>query len=217
MHIHHGARGPGITFVDAIAMRINLQRAIEVRAFLHRAFAIILDAAAPEYSLALVVRRLQFEPGIVGIYRTTGKEMADFLGADHDIDSDRISAAKGRMHTVQRRRDWKGIEFLTRNSLRLCLFADRKSRRQIRLVRNSGLRLGPRWRKGKNVHAENAALEKVLRNLQLLRIIVGRWHSRIRPGEAMRMHKAADIAGVVGTGLRHVAVGALRRLCRIIK
>ena len=85
MHVHHGPGGPCIALVDAIAVRIHLQRAIEVRAFLHRAFAVVLDASTPEYGLALVVSAFQFEPGIVGVHRAAGKEVSDFLGADHDI------------------------------------------------------------------------------------------------------------------------------------
>ena len=55
-HIDHRARGPGVALVDHVAVRIHLQRAVEVCAGFHRAVPAILNAilaviqngAAPE-------------------------------------------------------------------------------------------------------------------------------------------------------------------------
>src|SRR5579872_2047148 len=134
MHINHRSRGPRISLVDAVAARIYLQRAVEMRALLHRAFAVVFDASAPEYGLAFVVGSLQFEPGIVGINRATRKEMPDFLGSNHHIHPNRISSTDGWLYAVEGRCDWNDLSVHTRGDLHLRLFADREGRRQIRPV-----------------------------------------------------------------------------------
>ena len=101
-HIHDGSRGPGVALVDGIAVRVDLQRAIEVRAFFHRTFAIVLHHAAPEDGLAFVVRALQFEPGVVGIDGAAGEKVSNLLGAYDHIHAHGIAAAQGGLHAVQR-------------------------------------------------------------------------------------------------------------------
>src|SRR5580692_9661256 len=58
-HIYHRTRSPGVALVDGIAVSIDLQRSIKVRAFFHRTFALVFDHAAPKNRLAFVVRTLQ--------------------------------------------------------------------------------------------------------------------------------------------------------------
>ena len=125
------AGGPCIALVDAVAVRIHLQRAIEVSAFLHRPFSVVFDAAAPEYSLALVVRGLKFEPCVVGIDRAPGKEVSDLLGANHNINTNRISATNNRLYPVQRRGNRDDFDLAAWGIFRLRLFTDRKRRREV--------------------------------------------------------------------------------------
>jgi hypothetical protein len=108
-HIYDGARGPGIALVDGIAVCVDLQRTIEMRAFFHRTFAIILDHATPEDCLALVVDALQFKPRVVGVDGAAGEKVSDLLGANDDIDADGIAAAQRRLHAVQRGSDWRSF------------------------------------------------------------------------------------------------------------
>src|SRR5258707_12336183 len=55
MYVNNRACRPGVPLVDGIAVPIDLQRTIEVRPGLDRAFAIILDLAAPENHLAFFI------------------------------------------------------------------------------------------------------------------------------------------------------------------
>ena len=114
-HIHDRARRPRVALVDRIAVRIDLQRPVEVRSLLYRTLAVILDHAAPENGLAFVVGALQFEPGIVGIDGPTGEKVSDLLGAHHHIHANRVAAAQGRLHAIQRRGD--GRDFTRRSRL----------------------------------------------------------------------------------------------------
>ena len=109
--INHGARGPGIALVDGVAVRVDLQRAVKVRALFHRAVAIVFDHAAPENGLALVVRSLQFEPGVVGIDGAAGKEVADLFRADNHVNAYGITPADNGLHTAQRRGDGNNLSF----------------------------------------------------------------------------------------------------------
>ena len=106
-HIHHRTRGPGIAFVNRIAVSIDLQRPVEVCALFHRTFAVVFYHPAPEDGLALVVRAFEFEPCVVGIDRATGEEMADLFGANHHVDPHIVAAAQRGLQTVQRSRDWR--------------------------------------------------------------------------------------------------------------
>jgi len=56
--------------------------------------------------LALVVDSFQFQPRIVGVDGTAGKEVSDALGANDDIDAHRVTTTNGGLHTIQRRGDW---------------------------------------------------------------------------------------------------------------
>src|SRR5262249_22777298 len=58
MNVSDGTRGPGVAFVDPVAMLIEPQRTIEVRAPLNWPFAVVFDFPAPKNDLPLVVHRL---------------------------------------------------------------------------------------------------------------------------------------------------------------
>src|SRR4029077_20036781 len=48
MDVNNGACRPRISFVNRIAVPVDLQRTVEVRPGLDRAFAVVLDLPAPE-------------------------------------------------------------------------------------------------------------------------------------------------------------------------
>jgi hypothetical protein len=100
-NIDDRARGPCIALVDGIAVRIDLQRTIEVGAFFDGTLATVFDHARPENGLASVVGAFEFQPGIVGIDRAAGKEVADFLGAYDDVHANRIAPAQRRLHFIE--------------------------------------------------------------------------------------------------------------------
>ncbi len=111
-------------------MLVNLQRAIEVRALLHRAFAVVLDHTAPENGLAFVVSGFQFQPGVIGVHGTAGKEVADFLSAHHNIHALSVSATYDRLHAIQR--SGNGRRFgRCRGDLRFRFFSDGKRCRNV--------------------------------------------------------------------------------------
>ncbi len=122
-YVNNGARGPGVAFVDRIAVCVYLQGAIKMRTLFDRAPAVVLDHAAPENRLALVIDSFEFEPGIVGIDGTSGEEVANALGANHDIDADGVAAADGGLHPVERRRDRGGFGSGAGRDFGLCFFA----------------------------------------------------------------------------------------------
>ena len=101
-HINGGARRPCVPLVDHVAVLVNLQRAVEVRSGFDWPFAIVLDHAAPEDDLALVVGGLQFQPGVVGVDSATGEKVADLYCADDHDDSYGDSAAQYWLNTIER-------------------------------------------------------------------------------------------------------------------
>ena len=107
--VNHGARGPGVALVDGIAVAIDLQRAVKVRALFHRTVAVVFDHAAPENGLALLVGSLQFEPGVVGIDGAAGKKVADLFRADNHVDAHGITTADNGLHPAERRGDGSNL------------------------------------------------------------------------------------------------------------
>src|SRR6266851_8102419 len=77
MDVDNRPRGPGVSFVDGIAVPINLQRTIEVRPRLDRTFAAVLHLSAPENCLAFLIRGLKLKPDIEGVHRSAGEEVPD--------------------------------------------------------------------------------------------------------------------------------------------
>src|ERR1700751_3196919 len=67
--VNGGARGPGIAFVDGIAVRINQQRTIKMGAGIDGAFTFVCGAAAPEDRAAFVVGGGKLQPAIESVHR----------------------------------------------------------------------------------------------------------------------------------------------------
>src|ERR1700676_3571624 len=100
-----------------------------MRALFDRAFAIVLDHAAPENRLSLVVDTFEFEPGIVGIDRAAGEEMADAIGANYNIDADGVAATDGGLHAIERGGNASGLNIGTRagRNFRFCFLSHGES------------------------------------------------------------------------------------------
>ena len=104
MHVNDGARGPRVALVDGIAVPVDLQRTIKVRAGLDGAFAVVFDLAAPENLLAFFVGGLQFQPNIEGVYGAPRKEVANLARSNDDVHANIIAAAHGGVRAI----NWSG-------------------------------------------------------------------------------------------------------------
>src|SRR5580704_11589233 len=100
MDINNGASGPGVAFVDGIAVPVNLKRAIEVRPGFDGAFTVVLDLPAPENRLPLFIRGLQFQPHIESVDRAAGEKVPDLACAYNDVHARVIAAAHGRISAI---------------------------------------------------------------------------------------------------------------------
>src|SRR5258708_3145066 len=123
-HIDHSARSPGIPLVDGIAVGVDLQRAVEVRAFFYRAFAAIFDCAAPENCLPFVVDGFQFKPCVVSVDRATGKKMSDLFCAHDYIHAYSVAATQRRLNTVEGSSDGSNLPTGFGGYFALSFFAD---------------------------------------------------------------------------------------------
>src|SRR5438270_3640754 len=74
--VYNCASGPCIPLVDGIAVRIDLQGAVEMSSLFHGAVSVVFDHAAPEDGLAIVIGALEFEPGVVGVDRPAGEKVS---------------------------------------------------------------------------------------------------------------------------------------------
>jgi hypothetical protein len=100
MNINNGASRPGVPFVDGIAVPIDLQRTIEVRARLDGTFAIVLHFTAPENRLSFFIGGLQLQPNVESVYRAAGEEMSDLAGAHNDIHAGIVAAPHRRIGSI---------------------------------------------------------------------------------------------------------------------
>ncbi len=99
--VNGGARGPGIAFIDGIAVRIDQERTVEMRAGIDGAFAFVGGAAAPEDYAAFVVRGGEFEPAIECVHCAARKEVAHLARAYDDIEAVGAVAADGSGGAVE--------------------------------------------------------------------------------------------------------------------
>ena len=99
--VNGGARGPGVAFIDGVAVRINQQRTVEMRAGIDGPFAFIGSAATPENHSALVVRGGEFEPAIECVHCATRKEVTHLAGAYDDIEAVGAVPANGNGGAVE--------------------------------------------------------------------------------------------------------------------
>ncbi len=182
-HVEHAAGLPGVALVDGVAFAIELVGAVEMRALLHRAAAVVLHAAAPRQNAAAGIARLELQPDVEAIHGAAGKEVADLAGAHHGIDA---HGRAGR-ETSRRARRW---------ARRSCRLRGSPSARSVRLPRRRAnveasagasaarrrisiwpLRLFDRAG-GEQIHRDEARLQELLRGLQLLVVVIHGRESR---------------------------------------
>jgi hypothetical protein len=101
--IQQAARLPRVALVDRIAVAVEHQRTVEVRARIHRSLSVIGHAPAPEHSASRCVLALQFKPDIERIHRAAGEEMTDLPRADHHVELHRIAGTERCARLIQRR------------------------------------------------------------------------------------------------------------------
>ena len=99
------ARGPGIPLVDLVAVLVDEQAAVEVRAWLDRARAVVGHRAAVQDRLAVRVHGLELDPHVERVDRAAREEVSDLARADHDFEPDRFAGLDGRVHLAERRDD----------------------------------------------------------------------------------------------------------------
>src|ERR1700682_2815067 len=73
------------------------------------------------------------------------------------------------------------------------------------------------WRHGENVDREKTALQEVFGQLELPSILIDRRYRRVRSRETMRMDEAIDIPAITGSLPRHVTIGALKWIWRVVE
>src|SRR5262249_11912813 len=100
MHVNDGARGPSVALVNGIAVPIDLERTIKVRARLDGPFAIVFDFAAPENRLAFFVRGLQLEPNVERVDGPAGEKVADLARSNDYVHANIVSAANWSISAI---------------------------------------------------------------------------------------------------------------------
>ncbi len=128
--VEQAARLPRVALVDGIAVRIELIRAIEVRA----------GSTGPRPSsvtspLQKIVRPsaswpMQLEPDVERVHRAAREEMSDLARAHHDVEPHRRSGRQDRRGAIERRRQFADFTDHDRRVL-LRLFADREARHRL--------------------------------------------------------------------------------------
>src|SRR5262245_15990881 len=159
--IDNRAARPCVPLVDVVAVPINQQRAIKMRAFFYWSSSGVLNLAAPENDAAFIIGGLQFHPAIEGINGTGGEEVTHFAGSHHQIDSNVVPATDGWIDPVQRRTHRQCHFTASLRSCRLSFFADsERSGQGARRQRcSSGFRCS--GRDSKDVYGHNT-FEEIL-------------------------------------------------------
>ena len=90
-------------------MRIELQRAVEVRAGIHRTFPVVSRFATPEDHPTFAVTGLKFQPAIESINGTAGEKVAELARPHHDFHSDGITAPDSGLGATKGRDQLRGL------------------------------------------------------------------------------------------------------------
>ena len=101
-HVGHRSRGPRIPLVDGIAMTVEQQAAIEMRAFIDRPAAALGGRAAMEQRAPAIVGRLEFHPHIESVDSAAREEMPDLARAHDHFDARRLAAPHPRVDAAER-------------------------------------------------------------------------------------------------------------------
>src|SRR5207237_6415468 len=99
---------PGVALVDRIAVLVELQAAIEMRAGIDRPAPLVGDAAAVEQYAAAVVDRLELHPHVERVDRAGRKEMPDLARAHDDFHAHRLATLHRHRHAIERSEHLRG-------------------------------------------------------------------------------------------------------------
>ena len=148
-----------------------------------------------------------------------GKKWPTLLGAHDDVDANRIAASHRRLHAIQRRGHGSNFAACSRRDLRFRFFAHRKRGRQLRVCAGrSGFSSRAARERAQKYPPQMPALQKVFRHLQLLRRLHSPSATRCwRPGKRCECTLPLTLPISFEALQRHVAIGALLRLRRIVK
>ena len=222
--VEQAPRLPGIPLVDRIARPIELVGLVEVRTGLNRPLAAVGDFAAPVNHPAVRIPALQLQPDVEGVDRAAGEEMADAPRPDDHVHARGRPGRELRLGLVDRRGHLADVADEHRPLL-LGFLAHRETRHRLRSRPFAGathhagaFSLFVDRRHGEDVHADESGLQERLDLFELGRILVHRGQGGIRRGEAVRVHLAVGVPPrIARRDQRHVAVGARRRLLRVVE
>jgi len=175
-----------------------------MRAFLHWALAVVLDHAAPEDRLAFVVGSLQLEPCIVGVHGATGEKWQFSLCALRHQRALYLRAEATGLHAIERR--GTGDASVVAEAIWTRLFPNRKCRLNIDCEATTALACTASGEIAKIIDAQNAVLQEIFSEIELIGIFIGGWNRSIRTRKPMRVHEAVLVAKVVRSLQRHVTV-----------
>ncbi len=186
-HVGHGPRHPGVPLVDRVAVGVELEAPVEVRARIHGSLSLVFDRAAVHEHAPPVVDRFELDPDIERIDGSPGKEMTDFPGPHDDLDADGLAATDGHRDPVERR-EHLGRRHRRRHegrARRARLLADRERARDPGSGGRPGHGQGTLghglggMRDAEHVDRDLAIAQEVLHDLQLHRVMVDEKHGGI--------------------------------------
>src|SRR5205823_3232259 len=105
-HVSHRACRPCIALVDRIAMLVELQAAIKMRARVDRPFPPVRDGTAVQEYAPFVIDGLQLDPDVERVNSPAREKVADLPRADDDVDAERFATSHGYRNLVERREDF---------------------------------------------------------------------------------------------------------------
>jgi hypothetical protein len=200
MHVNDRTAGPSISFVDGIAVRIDLQGLVEMRTRFNRALAVVGRFAAPEDGLPSVVGGLQFQPHVEGVDGSAREEMTDFARSHDNIDQHFVAATHGCIHASQGSGDWASLARRATRQGSICFLADGKCGGELLFRQLVGIYLPfvlAGRRDCENVDTELLVLQEFLACQQLRRVFICRGHRRVCAREAVGVDIAIDVAFVL--------------------
>ena len=101
-HVRNRACHPRVSLVDHVAVLVELQAPVEMRAPVHRPI-LSVEKTAVKHGTALRILDAQFHPHVVSVHSAAGEEMTDLSRAHDHVESDRLAGADDGRHIAERR------------------------------------------------------------------------------------------------------------------
>ena len=218
--VQQAAHVERIALVNGIAVRVDLQGAEKVCAGVDRTRT-ASHSAAPENPLAARIEGLEFDPDIECVDRAAGEEMAYLPSPHNHIDPDRFARPDTGGRPVQWSCEVTNLAQQDRPPAGTSLLSDSEAGRGRELsgranhLGRCGI-LADR-RQSENVERHDVVLQEFRDFVQLALVLVYVRHGRVGGREAMRAHHAILAAGIIRGHQRHVAVGTILRLFRVVE